>query len=305
MRLDLLTLRLFLTVYEESSLTRAAQRENISLSALSKRLSDLEQTLRTTLFDRNHHRMEPRAAADALAPHVRRVLGNLGQIEVEIADFTAGLKGRVRIRSNGWAIIQYLPGDIAAFMASHPLVRVELQEDVSPAIIKAVADNTADIGVFAGDFPAPGLHVLPYRTDRLVVVMPVDHALAARAAVSLEAMGGHDVIGPKPGSAIDALLSRAAAGMELAPRIRVAGPEAVCGMAAARLGIGLVPGRLADRYRRVLDIVVRPLEDAPWATRHLKLCTLPPERLTPAGRQLLDHLQRDGSFAGGEASLPR
>lgn len=290
MRLDLLTLRLFLTVYEESSLTRAAQRENISLSALSKRLSELEKSLKTELFDRNHHRMVPRPTADALAPHVRRVLSDLGQIEVEIADFTAGLKGRARLWSNGWAILEYLPPDLAAFLATHPLVQVELQENVSPAIIEAVAGNVADIGIFAGDYPAVGLHVLPYRSDRLVVVMPSGHALAALPTVRLAEMLQHDLIGPKLGSAIDALLSRASADLGLKPRIRVEGPEAVCSMAAARLGVGLVPARLAERYRRVLDIDVRPLGDAPWATRRLKLCSAPPDRLSPAVLQLLAHL---------------
>jgi len=296
MRLDLLTLRLFLAVHEEASLTRAAERENISLSALSKRLSDLERSLKTPLFDRIHNRIRPTPTADALAPHVRRVLGHLGQIELEIADFAAGLKGRIRIWSNAWAIIRYLPVDLAAFMQTHPLVQIELQESVSPAIVEAVAENAADIGVFAGDMPTPGLHVVPYRSDRLVVVMPTDHALAEHAMIRLPDMLAHDLIGPKRGSAIDALLSSAAAGMGLRPRIRVAGTEAVCSMAAARLGVGLVPAQLAERYSRILDITVRPIE-GDWAMRHLKLCTLPPERLTPANRHLLAHLQDGGADA--------
>jgi len=309
MRLDLLTLRLFLTVYEESSLTRAAQRENISLSALSRRLSDLEVQLKTKLFDRHHHRMVPLPTADALAPHVRRVLGSLGRIELEISDFLAGRKGRVRIWANGWAIIEYLPPVLARFMDANPLVQVELQESVTPAIIDAVTGNEADIGVFGGEFDAPGLAVLPFRADRLVAVMPRSHTLAAKAAVSFAAMLQHDLIGPKPGTAIDTLLAKAAAGMVLKPRIRVAGPEMVCSMAAAGLGVGLVPHRLAERYARVFAIAVRKLADAPWATRHLKLCSLPPERLTPATRQVLLHLQSDVEaaphFAARERSLPR
>ncbi len=287
MRLDLLSLRLFLVVYEETSLTRAAARENISLSALSRRLSDLEILLKARLFERTPQRMAPTPAADALAPHVRRVLGSLGRIETEIADFAAGLKGRVRIWANGWAIIEYLPPVLAGFMQTHPLVQVELQESVTPAIIDAVAEETADIGVFAGDFPTAGLEVAPFRADRLVAVMPAAHVLAAQASVALDDMLHHDLIGPKPGSAIDVLLTSAAAGRALRPRIRVAGPEMVCSMAEAGLGVGLVPCRLADRYARVFDIAVRPLADAPWALRHLKLCSQPPDRLAPAVRQVL------------------
>jgi DNA-binding transcriptional LysR family regulator len=296
MLLDLMTLRLFVAVYEEQTLTRAAARENISLSALSKRISDLEKSLGTPLFQRARNRLDPTLTADALARHVRRVLADLGQIEAELADFAAGVKGRVRIWSNAWAILQYLPRDLAAFMASHPLVRIELQESLSPAIVEAVAENAADIGVFAGDVAAPGLLVLPYRADRLVVVMPAGHALAALESVRLDDMVQHDIIGPKQGSAIDRLLIGAAGPLGLQPRIRVAGTEAVCSMAAAGLGIGLVPGALAARYQRVLGIHVRPL-DAPWAARHLRLCTGPLDRLTPAGRQLLRHLQQGAAPA--------
>jgi DNA-binding transcriptional LysR family regulator len=121
--------------------------------------------------------------------------------------------------------------------------------------------------------------------------MPADHVLSARPALRLEELLCHDMIFPRPGSAIDALLSRATAGTGVTPRIRVAGTEAVCSMAAARLGIGLVPARQAERYRGVLAIAARPLLDAPWAMRHLKLCTLPAERLAPATQQLLQHLR--------------
>jgi hypothetical protein len=49
---DLLTLRLFVAVYEERSIAKAAEREHIAASAGSKRLSDLEATLKLELFRR-------------------------------------------------------------------------------------------------------------------------------------------------------------------------------------------------------------------------------------------------------------
>ena len=51
-RLDLTTLQLFLAVYEEGTLTRAAEREAIAVSAASKRLLELEQAVGATLFER-------------------------------------------------------------------------------------------------------------------------------------------------------------------------------------------------------------------------------------------------------------
>jgi tripartite-type tricarboxylate transporter receptor subunit TctC len=131
----------------------------------------------------------------------------------------------------------------------------------------------ADIGIFAGDYPAPGLNVAPYRSNRLVVVMPAGHLLAEQRTVRLSDLLCHDVIGPGQGSAIDALLSNATAGMGLRPRIRVKGPEAVCSMAAARLGVGLVtaapgPPLPARARHRGAAARRRVLRDAPPSALH-------------------------------------
>ena len=74
--------------------------------------------------------------------------------------------------ANDSAMVQYLPGDLSRFLNSHPLVRVALEEAISPVIVRAVADGAADIGIYGGNTPATGLTVLPYRQDRLVVVVP-------------------------------------------------------------------------------------------------------------------------------------
>lgn len=293
MRLDLRTLKLFIAIYEEQSIAKAAEREHIAPSALSKRLSDLEEQLQIVLFHRTRNGLEPTPVAYALLHHARLVMRDLAQMESELADYAKGLKGHIRIYSNIWAIIQYLPADLASFLALHPMVRVDLEESISPAIIQAVAENAADIGILASSTVAPGLQILPYRRDPLVVVMPEGHALAARASIRFTEMLAYDVIGGKRGSAIDSLVSRAAAeiGQIIRRRVNVSGFETVCRMAEANLGIGLVPAECAKRYLSAMRILAVPL-DEPWAMRQLNLCFASFETLPPAARQLVEHLGR-------------
>ena len=146
MRHDLLTLKLFVTVCEELSLARAAEREHIAPSALSRRISDLEANLGMTLFHRLRNGLEPTQAAQTLLRHARLVLRSIGEMEAELGDVQAGHRGRVRLWANSWGITQYLPEDLAAFLARHERVHVELHEDISPTIVRAVADNAADVG---------------------------------------------------------------------------------------------------------------------------------------------------------------
>lgn len=170
MHLDLRTLQLFVAVVEEQSVAKAAEREHIAASAVSKRIADLEKEVKVDLFRRHRTGLSPTPAGHALLHHARMLMRDLAQLESELGDYAQGLRGSIRIFANISAMVQFLPADLSRFLTEHPLVRVDLEEAISPLIVRAVADGVAEIGVYGGNIPAPGLTVLPYRRDRLVVV---------------------------------------------------------------------------------------------------------------------------------------
>ena len=291
MRFDLLTLQLFIAVYEEQSIAKAAEREHIAPSALSKRLSDLEESLKVTLFQRHRAGLEPTPAAHSLLHHARLVMRDLTQLESEVADFAKGLRGQVRLHANLWSIVQYLPEDLAAFLALHPMVRIDLEESISPSIVQAVAENAADIGILGANVFAPGLELIPYRKDQLTVVVPRGHYLAAREAVKLVDIMDHELIGPRRGSALDALILRAEHehNRSLKLRVRASGFETACRMVETNLGLTLVPEQAARRYTAIMAVDAIPLDEI-WAARELKLCVISLSSLPPAARLLAEHL---------------
>ena len=63
--------------------------------------------------------------------------------------------------------------------------------------MRAVADGVAEIGIYGGNIPAPGLTVLPYRQDRLVVVVPARHPLRKHSSVRLDAVLPYDLVGSR------------------------------------------------------------------------------------------------------------
>lgn len=291
MRFDLLTLQLFIAVYEEQSIAKAAEREHIAASALSKRLSDLEESLKVTLFQRHRSGLEPTPAAHSLLHHARLVMRDLAQLESEIADFGKGLRGQVRLHANLWSIVQYLPEDLSAFLALHPMVRIDLEESISPSIVQAVAENAADIGILGANVLAPGLELIPYRKDKLTVVVPRGHYLAARESVKLTDIVDHELIGPRRGSALDALMLRAEHELNrsLKLRVRASGFETACRMVETNLGLTLVPEQAARRYTTIMAVDAVPLDES-WAARELKLCVISLASLPPAARLLAEHL---------------
>ena len=118
MRFDLLSLKLFVAVCESKSISRAAAREHIAASAVSKRISDLEELVKAPLFHRTTKGLEPTASAQALLRHARVVMRDLQQMEYELAEHATGLCGRVRIHASVSTILQHLPRDLANFLAT-------------------------------------------------------------------------------------------------------------------------------------------------------------------------------------------
>lgn len=223
MKLDPVSLRLFIAVMEENAIARAAAREHIAPSAASRRLAELEDVLHVELFTRSNRGTEPTAAAYALLNLARGLLNDLDGIAAQMRDYGVGLRGHVRVVANISAITQFLPGDLQRFLARHPQVDVRLQEQISTAIARSVAENAADVGLLNDGHYGERVTLLPYRRDELVLVVPAGHALARRRSVQFAEALAYDFVGAHPGSAINNRLTQAAGqvGMPLRLRIRI------------------------------------------------------------------------------------
>lgn len=273
MNVDLLTLKLF------------------AASAVSKRITDLERAAKVQLFRRLRTGLELTAAGRAFLPHVRVLMRDLAQMDSEVEEHARGVRGSLRVFANNSAMVQYLPGDVSRFLAAHPSVHVSLDEAISPDIVRAVADGVADVGIYGGNVAAPGLTVLPYRQDRLVVIVPTRHPLRTRGSVRLRDVLAYDLVGMEEGSSIDTLVTRAATelGRAVKLRIRTAGFDAIGRMVQAGLGVAIMPKLIADGYRAWLKLAAVALRE-PWALRRLDLCVQDLDALSPAARLFVGHL---------------
>ncbi|MBB5214173.1 LysR family transcriptional regulator [Parapusillimonas granuli] len=289
-RFDLYTLQLFIAVVEEGSIAAAAEREHIAASALSKRLSELERMLGAELFIRRARGVEATKAAHALARGARNLLHHADDLAGELSGYAQGTRGHVRIAANLSSITQFLPKELQAFLARYPDVTVDLTEMVSTDVIRAVAENTADIGIYSEADEQYALTTFPYHKDRMVLITPCDHPLASKPSVAFLDTLEYDHVGMHRGSAANKLLAREAiaANRRLKLKFQVTSYDALISMVDAGLGIGIMPVKATELYV-CRGICIVPLSDA-WASRRLKLCVRPAETLSAAARSLLDHL---------------
>ena len=293
-RIDLTSLQLFVAVCELGSIGRAAEREYIAASAVSKRLSDLEAAVDTALLYRHSRGVTLTPAGESLLHHARNVLYGLERMQGELSEYAEGVRGHVRMHANISAIVQFLPEDLGAFAREHSQIKIDLQEHLSPDVISAVAEGTADIGICSlGAGGDSGLQSKPYRSDRLMLVCPENHPLAERENVAFTEVLDWDVVGLHGGSSISLAMRGAAAraGQPLHQRIQVTSLDAMCRMIDNGLGVGLIPDRAFELMHGVGQLRAVPLTDA-WAQRMLSLVARDFDTLPVTARLLVEHLSR-------------
>jgi len=279
-------------VADAGSIARAAERSHTVASAVSKRVSDLEDHLGCALLLRGAKGVELTAAGHALVARARVLLHQAAQLDDEMRRHASGAHGYVRMFANISAIVEFLPGALASFAQQHPDIHVQLEEHISSAIATAVADNSADLGIVS-ELPAiDGLSTLPFRHDDLVVVLKPDHPLASRSSIAFADLLDQQFVGLHAGSALHRLLTRAAAEADrtLNLRVQVTSFDAACAMVAAGLGVSIVPRAATTAYIRSLSLASVTLADA-WAQRQLFLCIRSGTPLHSAAKLLYDHLQ--------------
>jgi DNA-binding transcriptional LysR family regulator len=291
-RIDLTTLRLFIAVCEEQNLTRAAAREGIAASVVSKRLNDFELAFGVTLFKRLSKGMALTPAGEALLHHARLTLLNVEKIAVELSEYSDGVRGHVRMLANLSAIVQFLPEDLQAFFGTHQLLRVDLQERPSGQVVRGIEEGAAEIGICSGEADTRALEAIHYRQDRLVVVVRADHPLASRESLWFADTLDFDHIGLHAASSIYLRSQYAVneAGKSMRLRINVPGFDAVCRMVQADMGIGLIPDRAFAVIGAGMGLRAIPLCDD-WARRELKIVVRDAAQLSGTGRLVLDHLR--------------
>jgi len=298
MRPDFASLALFVRVAETRSITKAAEASHIALAAASRRITQLEDQLGVHLFYRTAKGVELTPAGHALLAHARQMLSHVDQMQADLSDYSKGVKGMVRVQANASALAQYLPADLATFAATHPAIKVSLEEERSGAIVEAVHSGATDIGIVMEGAEAPGLQLLEYRTDTLVAVVPKAHPLRARR-LAFEKLLEQDFVGLESNTVISQMMLAQAshAGKPLRLRVQVKSFDVVARLIQAGLGIGLLPEAAAHAFAPAMGLRTIPLTDA-WAARKMYVCVRQYSSLPAAARQLVDHLVPKRATAG-------
>ncbi|VVE22481.1 LysR family transcriptional regulator [Pandoraea anhela] len=288
---DLRSLRVFIKVAETGSLTQAATQSQLTLSAVSKRVAELEGTAGCALLIRGARGVTLTSAGHALHHHARMVLDAVSRMASDVGDYAIGVKGHVRVWANTSSIVQFLPCDLSRFLGANPSVKISLEERLSHEIVSAVSAGHADLGIFAEDNRTSSLDVRHYRSDQLVLLVPAGHPLAGLPRVAFAQTLAYEYVGLNEGSSLLARMRQEALSAEgvLKLRIQVSSFDGICRMIESGLGVGILPLGAVRNELRSAGLATVELTDA-WAHRNLCIGTSMAAACTPETLRLLDFL---------------
>src|SRR5437667_7250879 len=127
MRFDLIDLQLFIAVADQRSITRGADRAHLALASASARIKGLEEALGVALLRRGRRGVELTAAGESLLDHARVVMHNVEALRGDLASFAGGARASVHLLANTSGLSEYLPKALAAFLAAHPRISIDVE----------------------------------------------------------------------------------------------------------------------------------------------------------------------------------
>jgi DNA-binding transcriptional LysR family regulator len=184
-------------VARAGSIRKAADRLNVTASAVNRRIADLEIELGAPLFDRRPRGVRLTAAGEVFVHYLRGHNGEVERMKSQIEDLKGLRRGTVRIACSQALALDFLPRQIAAFRGNHPLVSFEVKVVDHESAMAALAAYEVDlVVVFRPPFLA-NFQPLMTLEQQLVAVMAKDHPLAARKKLRLTDCAGYPVALPE------------------------------------------------------------------------------------------------------------
>lgn len=305
-RPNLNSLRLFVAVCEEGSIARAAERESIVPSAISKRLAEMESQSGVPLLIREGRRFRLTPAGKALLSNAQQMLRMSERIQAELSDYAKGAESSVRLVASMSSLISTLPSDLGSYLRKRPNVRVHLVERLSAQVVRAVREGASDVGICLDSVDTQGFDLRPYESDRLIVAYSPLHELARLDDLDFSRVLNHPLVGLAEESALTRMLTDAALrlGKVINYRMHVATFEVAFQLVAENLAVCVAPYNAVQRFEKYLGLCWRILPEE-WAQRRFVLCMRDFNMLDESAKSLVEHfeLRAENRRANTESSL--
>jgi len=231
--------KVFLTVVECGSFTKAGEKLGLTQSGVSHNIAKLESELGVVLLRRNRNGLSLTDAGERVMPHIRQIVHHASLLEQEAALIQGMEVGIIKIGTFSSFSSKMLPQLIHRFTKGYPNIQVELYEGGYEEIEEWIASGTVDVGFLTQ--PSREFETVPLFQDELVVLMQEDHRFNTKKVIEVDSLHDESFIMPKAGC--DLLIKKLLKERGVKPQVllEIGDNNALISMVQEGLGVTIIP----------------------------------------------------------------
>ncbi|SFA90547.1 MULTISPECIES: LysR family transcriptional regulator [unclassified Bacillus (in: firmicutes)] len=274
--MTLLQYKVFETIVDTGSFTKAGDKLGMTQSAISHAIKGLEVELSLNLLNRGRSGISLTSEGERIIHYVREIL-NLSELLNQEAGNLNGLKvGSIRIGTFPSVSAHLLPAIIEKFQTNYPAIQVEFHEGGYNELMQMLSSGVIDVS-FSTSETSGNLDFIPLLDDHLKIILPENHPLKNYKVLSIHNIADEPFIMPKAGC--DELIKELFKKNKLQPKVywEIGDNQTIINMVKRNLGISIVP-ELILSIEKELNII--SLEENTFRTIGLSVPSL--ERKSPA-----------------------
>lgn len=276
--------RIVKQIMESGSFTKAAEKLNMTQSAVSHAVGTFENELGFPIFIRNKGGVGLTSEGEALRPYIETLVITEDRLFNEANAINAVEAGTLRVGSFATASSRILPQIMKVYDERYPNIKVELIDSDYEIIKEKLEDGSIDIAVLEEKYIDKDYYKLPYLYDELMVVVPNLPAFQGLKAMSIGSIPDYPFI--MPDNDQDTFLKQLLKKYDVAPNIKYRFQllSTVFAMIEVGLGITIVSETALRTYK--FDVLMIPLE--PKLYRNVSLVALRPQMSAPVVKAFFD-----------------
>jgi DNA-binding transcriptional LysR family regulator len=291
------TLKIFCDLVETKSLSRAAERNFVTQSAVSQQVRGLEERFKRRLLERTRGGREVGLTEDGevFYQESRQIVAAYVHLEERMRTLTGTVSGTVHVATVYSIGLHELPAVIRRFMAEHPEAKIDLEYSRTTRIVRDVLAGTVELGVVAYPEKKRGLTIVPLGGDRLVLICPPGHPLAKHKKLRARDLNNQDFVlferDIPTRRAIDRILR--AHGVSVKRVAEFDNIETIKRAVEVGIGAAIVPSPSVIDEARTGSLAVVALAEAEW-TRAVGVIYRTDRTLGTAAKKFIELLKGKG-----------
>ena len=239
------SLKIFYTAAQLKSFTKAAQVLNLTQPAVTFQIKNLEDELKTRLFDRDANKITLTHTGKILLNHAEKILLEYEKAKEEISKISGKLCGDIRIGIASVLGKYFLPKLIGYFKQEYRDIEIIMLVGNSGKLIQDLRQHTVDLIIVSEPVSVQHFVVRPFVEDELVVIVNPQHKGAKRGAIELKELLKENIIIREDGSGTREVLknflsSKNISFKSLKAIMTMGGSEALKSAVESGIGYGIV-----------------------------------------------------------------